>query len=243
MVLLGGPGSGKTVLAIQLVLQLISQRTEVSTPVPVIFALASWNPVRSNLEQWLTSQLSIRFALGEKVSRKLVERGLIVPILDGLDEMDPHNEAKVRSTRATERINDFIASTANCQILIISRSGPQYYERIARKVRAAQTVTIRPLTAKQIIDHISLHCAEEKGLEPWQGVFERLRGAGSTPVISALGTPWRLSAAVIFYIQGGDPADLLPSSGESKDRANTYVERVRTVLMKDFLESRAKIFQ
>ncbi|WP_086846457.1 NACHT domain-containing protein [Amycolatopsis kentuckyensis] len=243
MVLLGGPGSGKTVLAIQLLLQLVSRRTTENVSVPVIFALASWNPTKSDLEEWLTSQLSIRFALEEKVARKLVEHGLIVPILDGLDEMDQQDAAKHRSTRAVERINDFTASTADCRILVISRSGPQYYERVARKVRATQTVVIQQLTATQIIDHIRTHCAEEHELDAWQCVFEGLRGAGSRTVVSALGTPWRLSAAVIFHKYGGEPADLLPTSAEKKGRSDAYLERVHTLLMEYFLESRVRIFQ
>jgi hypothetical protein len=243
MMLLGGPGSGKTVLAIQLLLQLITRRTKENNSVPVIFALASWNPMKTDLEQWLASQLSTRFALGEKLAEKLIEYGLIVPILDGLDEMDQQDAAKHRSTRAAERINDFIASNADCRILVISRSGPQHYERVARKVRAAQTVIIQPLTATQIIDHIREQCDQRHELDDWQCVIEGLRGSGSRTVVSTLGTPWRLSAAVIFFKHGGEPADLLPTSQEKKGKLDAYAERVHTLLMKHFLVSRATIFQ
>jgi hypothetical protein len=243
MVLLGAPGSGKTVLAIQLILQLLARRTKEDASVPVLFALASWNPMRLDLEQWLASQLSVRFALGAKVAKRLVHLGLIVPILDGLDEMDPQGEATFRSTRAAECINDFIASTTSCRIVVVSRSGPQYYERVARKVRAIQTVVVRPLAAAQIIDHIRVHCPEEQDLEAWQCVFEGLQGPGSRTVGSVLGTPWRLTAAVTFYMHGGEPTDLLPTNQEKKGHLDTYVERVRTLLMNDFLKARVKIFQ
>lgn len=44
LVVLGRAGSGKSILAIRFVLDLLKDRTASAEPVPVIFSLASWDP-------------------------------------------------------------------------------------------------------------------------------------------------------------------------------------------------------
>ncbi|WNV86783.1 hypothetical protein [Umezawaea sp. Da 62-37] len=56
LVVLGGEGSGKTVLALRFVLDLLATRGP-TDPVPVIFGLNSWNPTTTPLRDWLTTQL------------------------------------------------------------------------------------------------------------------------------------------------------------------------------------------
>lgn len=63
LVVLGDPGAGKTMLLIRLVRSQLARRaaadekTATSTPVPVLFSLASWNPSRQGLRDWLVDQL------------------------------------------------------------------------------------------------------------------------------------------------------------------------------------------
>jgi hypothetical protein len=95
LVVLGEPGSGKTMLMIRLVLDLLGGRSQ-GDPVPVLVSLASWDPTNQALHDWLAARLAVdhpalaparsRSAHQSPVSR-LFEDRLITPVLDGLDEM------------------------------------------------------------------------------------------------------------------------------------------------------------
>jgi hypothetical protein len=104
LVVLGEPGAGKTVLAIQLLLDLMERRAR-DTKVPVLLPMASWNPEERSLREWIADQLGEMYpGLGAPVSdgssapsislaEALMRDDLILPILDGLDEMPRHLRA------------------------------------------------------------------------------------------------------------------------------------------------------
>ncbi|MEX5633850.1 NACHT domain-containing protein [Parafrankia sp. FMc2] len=94
LVVLGEPGAGKTVLLVQFVLDLIGRR-QASEPVPLLVPLASWNPDWQSLYDWLEAQVlreyphlsAIDAATGDTRAGALLRAGLILPVLDGLDEI------------------------------------------------------------------------------------------------------------------------------------------------------------
>ncbi|WP_435270176.1 hypothetical protein [Streptomyces sp. 1222.5] len=57
LVVLGGPGSGKSVLALRFVLGRPAAR-QAGGPVPVIFPMAGWDPLRTGLRDWLAARLA-----------------------------------------------------------------------------------------------------------------------------------------------------------------------------------------
>lgn len=96
LVVLGEPGAGKTMLLVRLVLDLLNHRAG-GDPVPVLVPLASWNPTEQDLRTWLSGRLAIDFpglaepapsAAGNRTwGQALLAAGLLLPILDGLDEI------------------------------------------------------------------------------------------------------------------------------------------------------------
>jgi hypothetical protein len=90
LVVLGEPGSGKTSAAILLTLRLLAQR-EPGDLVPVLFPLASWDPRKHDLDAWMARRISADHPVfrrgGKRVARELVDRGLVLPVLDALDEV------------------------------------------------------------------------------------------------------------------------------------------------------------
>jgi hypothetical protein len=91
LVILGAPGSGKTTLAVQLLLELLATR-QPGEPIPVLVSLAGWDPTtHPQLHGWLSARLAENYpsllAFGSDVARALVEQGHILPILDGFDEV------------------------------------------------------------------------------------------------------------------------------------------------------------
>jgi predicted NACHT family NTPase len=100
LVVLGDPGAGKTMLLVRLVRSQLARRaaadekTAARTPVPVLFALASWNPSRQGLRDWLVDQLITNYpglrepapSVGQEPisrARALLDDGFIFPVLDG----------------------------------------------------------------------------------------------------------------------------------------------------------------
>ncbi|MEU3558608.1 hypothetical protein [Kitasatospora sp. NPDC006786] len=86
LVVTGAPGAGKTVLALELLLGLIEHRGD-TDPVPVRMSLAAWD-TDIPLEAFLIAHLVQNLDWPRDRAAQLVEHGLVLPILDGLDEMD-----------------------------------------------------------------------------------------------------------------------------------------------------------
>jgi hypothetical protein len=121
LVVLGEPGAGKTVLAIQLALDLaaavlaVADGTRPLPRVPVRLSLPAFDPgddvdvsaktVSVRLDDWLTRHLVTTFGLPAKVANTLVTDGWILPILDGLDEMDPDDAVPRRAASVIRAVN------------------------------------------------------------------------------------------------------------------------------------------
>jgi hypothetical protein len=98
LVILGDPGSGKTIAALTL-LKHINVNHRTGTPVAELFSLVDWAPWHRDhpderFADWLAFQLTLTYPdLPHSVSRDLVNSGAIVPLLDGFDEMPAADRA------------------------------------------------------------------------------------------------------------------------------------------------------
>jgi hypothetical protein len=103
LVVLGGPGMGKSMIAQWLALKLL-ERGGATVSVPVLLPVARWNPAEP-LEDWIAARMVetypslaqiVRAADGSArtLARELVARRRVLVILDGLDEMAPKNYGK-----------------------------------------------------------------------------------------------------------------------------------------------------
>ncbi|WP_160097365.1 NACHT domain-containing protein [Kibdelosporangium aridum] len=233
LVILGAPGTGKTVLTVLLTVGLLKRRQN-GEPVPFLVSLPSWDPANQDFVEWLAEQIAIRFRIGRKIAARMVQDELILPVLDGLDEMDSSETAPHRSEQAVKGINDYIACTPDARIVVVCRSGPRYYERLSRTVRNADEITIQNLEPKKIIGYVRTHCPDERALDAWEPVFNALMERKPNPVLSALDTPWRLTAAVTLYLQGEDPRQLLPTD-EELSGSGDYAARIKGLLMETYV--------
>jgi hypothetical protein len=101
LVITGGPGTGKTTLAVQLLLDLLPHLGEPPMrPVPVLFSLTGWAPdSQPRVQEFLTAQLTLTYpalrAIHPDAAAALVDQGRILPILDGLDEVPQERRAAI----------------------------------------------------------------------------------------------------------------------------------------------------
>ncbi|MGL5879682.1 MAG: NACHT domain-containing protein, partial [Xenococcaceae cyanobacterium] len=105
LLILGEPGSGKTIDLLQLA-QHIIERTErdLSQPIPVVFNLSSWARRRQPIEEWLTEELREKYQVPKLLSKPWIKQEKLILLLDGLDEVKAeHRNACVLA------LNKFIA--------------------------------------------------------------------------------------------------------------------------------------
>jgi hypothetical protein len=223
LVVLGEAGAGKTVAVVHLVLDQLDHRktlrdaVRADEPVPVRVNAAGWDG-STDFTSWLAHQLAIDYGLNPRVARAMVKDDRILPVLDGLDEMDPPDAKPVLASAALERLNKL--PWQNRGVVVACRS--RVYEAI-RDLRPdaglqfATTVTLQPLTAEDIYFYLEqyrdgLGIKEEAA---WAPVTDQLDQADGV-LATALRTPWLLSLAAAALKPGGnETADELATCSDT----------------------------
>jgi hypothetical protein len=203
LVVLGEPGAGKTMLMVGLVLDLLARRAS-GGPVPVLVSLPSWNPVHQDMHRWLAAQLAIDHpsltiaappgtAEGTRISA-LLEAGLLLPILDGLDEIPD----VVRGSAIT-KIND--ALRAGEKLVVTCRTAQ--YEAAVRPaagvgapLQASAAIELCPLNAEDVRSYF-LDTAGPYAEARWRPVLAAL--GTETPAGQTLTTPLMVALARAIY--------------------------------------------
>ncbi|GAA2707785.1 MULTISPECIES: hypothetical protein [Streptomyces] len=205
LVVLGEPGAGKTVLAILLTLGLLRARSD-GGPVPVLLAASSWDPVRERLDDWIVQALAASYYSGrEEMPRTLLERGLLLPILDGLDEIP---ESARRS--AIRSINRALGGDRPIVVTCRSAEYEDVIEGGAPVLRRAPVVEVEPVGVEDVIAYLS--DVDWPAGTDWTPVFAHLRqnDTADSAVTAALSTPLMVSLTRLVYQRGGGaPRDLL----------------------------------
>ncbi|WP_328399510.1 NACHT domain-containing protein [Streptomyces sp. NBC_00390] len=203
LVITGAPGAGKTVLALHLMMRLLEERRP-GEAVAVRMTLSGFDPTRQTLEKWITERLVRDYPLGTREARLLMAARLVLPILDGLDEMDeedflghPTSAAAARATAALHAMNAYLDGTALGQLVVTCRSAP-YSVLEAEEVWAqdAARIMLRPVTAEAAWDFLVARTAAP---QRWEPVLDALAQHPDGPLARALSTPWRLTVAAIVY--------------------------------------------
>ncbi|MCG0065808.1 MULTISPECIES: NACHT domain-containing protein [Streptomyces] len=206
LVAIGEPGSGKSVLAILLTLGLLAGR-ESGAPVPVLLPASSWDPVREPLDDWIVGTLALPYYSSRpEIPRTLLAHGLLLPVLDGLDEIP---ESARRS--AIRGINAAIGAE---RPVVVTCRAAEYEDLIrggAPALREAPVIEVSPVSADDVIAY--LRDVDWPPGTDWSPVCARLRSAGGGPVADALSTPLMVTSARLVYQRlRRDPAELLDGS-------------------------------
>ena len=204
LVVLGEPGSGKTMLMVRLVLDLLARRSS-GNPVPILASIASWNPAGQDLHSWLAGQLVVdhpALAAPPPAGRTeptqaeaLLAGGLILPVLDGLDEIPE----QIRGS-AISKINDALRPGEH---LVVTCRSKEYQNAVRPQdgievtLRGAAAVQLCPLDADTVGNYLCEDAAGPVARERWDPVLSLL--GTEAPVGQALSTPLMIALARTIY--------------------------------------------
>lgn len=213
LLILGEPGAGKTTLLLELARVLLKRADEILTyPSPVVFNLSSWSQRKAPLGEWLVDELRIRYSIPKKVAQVWVENDKLLPLLDGLDEVQAEHRAA-----CAQAINEF---RQNHLVPMVVCSRMAEYEGLDVHLKLQGAVLLHPLTAEQIMAYLTNAGPSLAALSSAIQQDTELRELAQSPLM--------LSIMALAY-QDVSPAELrLPNGSQTRRQHlfNTYIQRM-----------------
>ncbi|MBB6472112.1 hypothetical protein BJ992_001543 [Sphaerisporangium rubeum] len=212
LVVTGDPGTGKSTLAMRLLLELSGKKRDPAWPVPVLLSLSGWDTTqKGGLRAWLIKTLERDYqalwatGLGTGAADTLVTGGHILPILDGLDELPAPVRAGVIS--ALETSTEQFVLTSRLQEL------RQAITELGRPLPCTAVIAPKPLTRTIAETYLRDRLPPEPGPH-WEKLLSGLRTGKPAALSQMAGTPlglWLLNA--VYIRTGADPAPLTGELG------------------------------
>jgi hypothetical protein len=202
LVVLGGPGAGKTGAMILLLLNGLDRRASLdgkqrlNVPVPVWLTLGGWDPATTSLQTWAARTMNrdhpaLRAAdYGPDAAGHLLRGGRVALFLDGLDEM-PEDLRALALRRVDEEAREL-------RVVITSR--PEEYRGAAKSGTLSNTAVIelrpvRPNAAADYLQHGQTGIARRR----WEQVGAYLKSCPTSVAARVLDNPLTLSLARDSY--------------------------------------------
>ena len=212
LVLLGGPGMGKTTLAILLLHELL-RRYEPGQPVPVLLSMSDWHPGEESLHAWFARRLTETYPVlraddfGPGMATTMITQRRVLPVLDGLDELPEWLRPDVLAALNA-------ALTADDPLILTCRTA-EYEAAINRPDGAVLTggavIEPDPLRPSDITAYLQGRQRVRAG-GGWPEVFSALTDPNK-PIAQALTSPLDLWLLRKVYIETGvNPRELLETS-------------------------------
>ena len=180
LLILGTPGSGKTISLLTLTRSLIEKaEQDLRGPVPVVFNLSSWSTERLSLFDWMIHEFSIKYNVPKRFSKKWFEQNRLIILLDGLDEVRAD-----RRTVCVQSINAFLHTSGAPGIAVCSRHNE--YANLSEKLHFGGAVHIEALRPEQVQNFIENAGNKLNALGEAINVDKELETLAQTPLMLAV---------------------------------------------------------
>lgn len=216
LLILGGPGSGKTTTLLQLARALLDRaERDPSQPVPVVLNLATWSEQGGDLSAWIVDELKTKYYIPAATGRAWLDEQRLLLLLDGLDEVAPEKRAA-----CVEAIHAFARERGMPGLAVCSRLAA--YQELPVRLQVYGALVLQPLRP----DQIEAYLAEAgPSLEALRAVLR------DDPTLQDLArTPLMLGVMRVAYRDL--PADALEQAGldtvaeRQQHLIRTYLDRM-----------------
>ena len=144
LLILGAPGSGKTMTLQELASKLIARAEfDPAQSIPVVLNLSSWKKNNQTIAQWLVAELNSYYAVPKTIAQQWLDNGQLLPLLDGLDELKSE-----RQEGCIKAINQFEKQYSSQSLVVCARL--KEYELCHTKLRLDEAICLQSLSPNQI---------------------------------------------------------------------------------------------
>lgn len=184
LLILGAPGSGKTTTVIDLAKELLERSHRDSRcPIPIFLSLSSWREDRRGIRNWFVREMRRKYGVSTKLGKELLKRRQLLPLLDGLDEVEPSQQRQ-----CVGHINQWLESEDRpLGLVVCSRS--QEYCNLSRNLKLNGCINLHPLTNEQIQTYLT----QVNRVDLWSALSQ------DGDLLALMRTPLWLSIAVLSY--------------------------------------------
>ncbi|OKI34927.1 hypothetical protein A6A29_15970 [Streptomyces sp. TSRI0281] len=215
LVITGEPGAGKSVLARVFVAEFNRSRAE-EEPVPVLLPLGDWG--RQELfRDWVVRHLVRDYGSTSAHAAQLMDSGLVLPVLDGLDELDepgvPLPES--RAQQVLDALTGYQSGLEPAPVVLTCRTNLyDVLEASGRPMLDSARVEIDPVAADEGVRFLSMRQDAVHREAVWRPVLDELRIHPQGVLARSVSTPWRLAAMATAYERVNDPGELMGAGAE-----------------------------
>ena len=144
LLILGEPGSGKTLTLLALGRDLINDaELDPAQPVPVVFNLSSWSLKRPPMLTWIVEELNAKYFCPRRLAEFWLEQNWILLLLDGLDEMTASAQADCIAA-----VHDYLSKHGSAGIAVCCRT--KGYAALPLRLKLNAAIVLQPLDNAQI---------------------------------------------------------------------------------------------
>jgi hypothetical protein len=229
LMIIGGPGSGKSGAAVLLILAALSYRAQMPAkdqklvPVPVLVSVHGWDPSTERIGGWLAARLQQTYPLfagkrGLKEAAELVRTAKVALILDGLDEIA--EELRPPALRA-------LSDQADFRVVVLGRSDEMTAAARQEFLQGAVALELQDVDPEAAADYLT-RVQRDPPPAGWGELISRLRRAPESPIARALSRPLTLTLVRDTYRGDDDVGDFLDfcdagGPGASRENIEDYL--------------------
>jgi eukaryotic-like serine/threonine-protein kinase len=212
LLILGAPGSGKTVLLLQLCSALLGRAEyQRDDPIPVVLNLAAWAQKRLVLAEWVVEEMYAIYHSETHLIQQWLVDGQLTLLLDGLDEV-PEDARGL----CIEQINAF-QQQYQAKLVVCARD--EIYQSLSIQLKVARAVVLQALIPTQVVEIVSDAGAALFGLHKALAERQDLAELATSPLM--------LSVLAQTYLSGGE----VPRAAVH-EKSHVWDVFVRTMLMR-----------
>ncbi|MBE9125194.1 MULTISPECIES: AAA-like domain-containing protein [unclassified Coleofasciculus] len=213
LLILGEPGSGKTITLLELTRDLINRaQQDINHLIPVVFNLSSWGNKKQSIADWLVEELNTNYQVPKPIGQPWVKEQQLLLLLDGLDEVRAdYREACVAA------LNSFYQEYCP-EIVVTSRI--RDYSSLSNRLTFESAVYLRSLTLEQVHHYLDSIATDLTGL--------RTLIDGDNVLQELVTSPLMLNITILAY--QGITLEELPHTNKVEERRqqlfNRYIEQM-----------------